>query len=214
MASRTEDYALIGDCETAALVARSGSIDWLCLPRFDSPACFAALLGTPEHGRWHLGPAAAAAPGRRRYRDGTLVLETEHETAEGAVVVTEAMLPRADHPTMVRLVEGRRGAVAMRMELVIRFDYGSLVPCVRRVGDDLLAVGGPNALRLTTPAPLRGVGLRTVCDFTVMAGQRVPFVLTWFPSHRPAPPRVDAADGIRRATEWWRQWSARCQYDG
>ena len=214
MASRIEDYALIGDCETAALVGRQGSIDWLCLPRFDSPACFAALLGTPDHGRWHLAPATESGAVRRRYRDGTLVLETEHETAEGAVVVTDAMLPRTGNAAVVRLVEGRRGRVPMRMELVVRFDYGSLVPWVRRVDDDLLAVGGPNAVRLTSTAPLRGAGLKTVADFTVAAGQCVPFVLTWFPSHQPAPARVDAADGVRRATEWWQDWSGRCRYDG
>src|SRR5215831_5710745 len=140
MSSRIEDYALIGDCETAALVSRDGSIDWLCFPRFDSPACFAALLGTPEHGRWLLAPVGPHRAIRRRYREGTLVLETEYETRDGAVTVIDFMPPRTAAPDVARLVEGRRGEVAMQMELVIRFDYGSSIPWVRRTDDGLSAV--------------------------------------------------------------------------
>src|SRR6266508_1873078 len=156
MPLRIEDYALLGNCETAALVGRDGSIDWLCLPRFDSPACFAALLGTPEHGRWRLAPAAAIRAVQRRYRDDTLVLETEYETDTGAVRVVDCMPPRTERPELVRLVEGTRGRVAMRMELAVRFDYGSLIPWVRRVEDGLSAVGGPDGLRRRTPVDLRG----------------------------------------------------------
>jgi GH15 family glucan-1,4-alpha-glucosidase len=152
MALRIEDYALIGDCETAALVGRDGSIDWLCAPRFDSPACLAALLGTPEHGRWLIAPAAPARAVRRRYRPGTLVLETEFETDEGVVALVDCMPVRADTPHLIRMVEGRRGAVPMRLELVLRLDYGSLVPWVRKAGDGIRAVGG-SAARTCTRSP-------------------------------------------------------------
>src|SRR6266852_806041 len=164
-----ENYALIGDCQTAALVGRDGSIDWLCLPRFDSPACFAALLGTPEHGRWLLAPAGGSRSVRRRYREGTLVLETEYETDSGAIVVVDCMSPRTDSPNIVRLVEGRRGQITMRMELIVRFDYGSVVPWVRRTEDGLSALGGPDGVRLRTPVDLRGEDFRTVADVTVVA---------------------------------------------
>ncbi|MGH7417863.1 MAG: trehalase-like domain-containing protein, partial [Candidatus Rokuibacteriota bacterium] len=183
MPLRIEDYALIGDCETAALVGRDGSIDWLCVPRFDSPACFAALLGTPEHGRWLLAPATPVRAVRRRYRPGTLVLETEFETDAGVAVLIDCMPVRAHTPHLIRVVEGKRGAVPMRLELVIRLDYGSLVPWVRRTEDGLQAVGGSNALRLRAPVPLRGEDFRTVAEFTVQEGQRVPFTLTWHPSY-------------------------------
>src|SRR5947209_15070926 len=170
MPSLIEDYALIGDCQTAALVARGGSIDWLCLPRFDSGACFAALLGTPEHGRWLIAPQGEVRAVRRRYRDGTLVLETEFETAEGVAAVIDCMPGREQHPRLVRLVEGRRGQVAMHMELIIRFDYGSVVPWVRRRDDGLGAVAGPDALVLRTPVDTHGENLTTVADFSVSAG--------------------------------------------
>jgi GH15 family glucan-1,4-alpha-glucosidase len=182
MTLRIEDYALIGDCETAALVGRDGSIDWPCVPRFDSPACFAALLGTPEHRRWLLAPASPVLAVRRQYRPGTLVLETEFETDAGVVVLIDCMPVRAHTPYLIRVVEGKRGAVPMRLELVIRLDYGSLVPWVRRTEDGLQAVGGSNALRLRAPVPLRGEAFRTVAEFTVHEGQRVPFTLTWHPS--------------------------------
>jgi GH15 family glucan-1,4-alpha-glucosidase len=214
MPSRIEDYALIGDCETAALVGRDGSIDWLCLPRFDSPACFAALLGGPEHGRWLLAPAGDVRRIRRRYREDTLVLETEYETEGGTVALIDCMPPRTTIPDVLRVVEGRRGQVAVRMELVIRFDYGSLTPWVRRTDDGLVAIGGSNAVRLRTPVVLRGEDFRTVARFTVSAGERVPFTLSWRPSHQPEPRPRDTEDGVRTTEAWWREWSSRCTYEG
>jgi GH15 family glucan-1,4-alpha-glucosidase len=212
MPLRIEDYALIGDCETAALVARDGSIDWLCVPRFDSPACFAALLGTPEHGRWLISPATTVVATRRRYRPGTLVLETEFETDTGVVVLVDCMPVRAHTPHLIRVLEGKRGDVPMRLELVIRLDYGSLVPWVRRSDDGLRAVGGSNGLRLHTPVPLRGEDFRTVAEFTVRAGEQVPFTLTWYPSHEPEPPAPDPEAAVRHTEAWWRDWSERCAY--
>jgi GH15 family glucan-1,4-alpha-glucosidase len=214
VASRIEDYALIGDCQTAGLLGRDGSMDWLCFPRFDSPACFAALLGTSEHGRWLLAPAGATRPARRRYRPDTLVVETEWESDTGIVTVVDCMPPRADVPEVVRLVEGRRGKVTMRMELVIRFDYGSIVPWVRRLPEGLSAIGGPDAALLRTSVETRGEDLSTVADFTVSAGEQVPFTLTWYPSHQPAPAPSDPAARIADAERWWRAWSSRCTYDG
>jgi GH15 family glucan-1,4-alpha-glucosidase len=212
--SRIEDYALLGDRETAALVARNGSIDWLCLPRFDSPACFAALLGSVEHGRWKLAPIGEPRAIRRHYRDGTLVLETEFETATGAVTVIDTMHSRGVASDLVRLVVGRRGTVAMRMHLVIRFDYGSIVPWVQRFEDGITAVAGPDLLVLRTPAPLRGKNMTTRADFVVAEGQQVPFVLSWSPSHLPIPDRVDAAAVIADTTASWQAWSAQCRYRG
>jgi GH15 family glucan-1,4-alpha-glucosidase len=214
MASRIEDYALIGDCLTAALVARDGSIDWLCFPRFDSGSCFTALLGTPEHGRWLLAPQAAPHAVRRRYRDGTLVLETDFETDDGAVTLIDCMPPRVDRPCLVRMVVGRRGRVAMRMELIIRYDYGSVVPWVRRTERGLRAIGGPNAMVVDTPVDLRGQNMTTVADFTVAAGQQVPFALTWYRSHEPTPGAVDPAETVRQTEAWWHEWSGRCTYQG
>lgn len=214
MPLRIEDYALIGDCETGALVGRDGSIDWLCVPRFDSPACFAALLGTPEHGRWLLAPAAPVRQVRRRYRPGTLVLETEFETDAGVVAVIDCMPTRERTPYLVRMVEGRQGTVPMRLELVIRLDYGSLVPWVRRRDDGIEAVGGSNALRLRTPVALQGKDFTTVAEFTVAAGECVPFTLTWFPSHEAEPPAPAAEAAIQETEAWWREWSGRCAYHG
>jgi GH15 family glucan-1,4-alpha-glucosidase len=215
MASRIEDYALIGDCETAALVARDGSIDWLCLPRFDAPACFAALLGTPEHGRWRIAPTAnRIAAIRRRYRPGTLVLETDYETDEGAVTLIDCMPIGAGTPTVVRIVEGKRGRVAMSLDLVVRLDYGSRVPWVRRTSDGIRAIGGASALRLRSPIALCGERFHTVADFTVAAGQRVPFTLAWSPSCGPEPPAVEATTAVETTARWWQDWSARCTYDG
>src|SRR5215213_2646090 len=192
MVSRIEDYALIGDCESAALVARDGSIDWWCVPRFDSPACFAALLGTPEHGRWSLAPrpaqgAAPVAAVRRRYRGHTLVLESEFETADGAVAVIDFLPLHEEGSALVRVVEGRRGRVAMQMDLRIRFDYGAIVPWVRKTPAGLVAVGGPDTVRLATPVETHGEGLSTVARFDVAAGQRIPFELAWYPSHEQPP---------------------------
>jgi len=212
--SRIEDYAILGDRDTAALVARNGSIDWLCVPRFDSPACFAALLGSPEHGRWKLAPAGESREIRRRYRDGTLVLETEFETATGAITLIDAVHARGVASDVVRLVVGRRGTVAMRMHLVIRFDYGSIVPWVQRFEAGLTAVAGPDLLVLRTPVPLRGRNFTTRADFTVAEGEQVPFVLSWSPSHLPIPDPVDAAAAIEDAARSWQDWSSQCRYRG
>jgi GH15 family glucan-1,4-alpha-glucosidase len=209
-----EDYALIGDCETAALVSRSGSIDWLCLPRFDSAACFASLLGTEEHGHWSIAPTEHVQRIRRRYRGDTLVLETEFETSEGTVALIDFMTPRSGDADLVRIVEGRRGRVHLRTELVIRFDYGSAVPWVRRTSDGISAVAGPDALHLATPVPLHGKNFRTVGEFTVQAGERVPFVLAHAPSHLPAPSCVDANAALAATESWWQSWAARASYDG
>jgi GH15 family glucan-1,4-alpha-glucosidase len=214
VASRIEDYALIGDCQTAALVGRDGSIDWLCFPRFDSGACFAALLGTVDHGRWLLAPAADVKAVRRRYRPGTLVLETEYEVEGGAVRIVDCMPPRTVNPDLVRQVVGVRGRVPMRMELVIRFDYGSIVPWVRQIERGIRAIAGPDTLLLRTTVPLRGEHLTTVADFEVAEGQEIGFDLTWYPSHEALPGEVDVAACIRSTTDWWEAWSARCRYRG
>src|SRR5512135_1447435 len=178
-----EDYALIGDCHTAALVGRDGSIDWLCLPRFDSGACFAALLGDTGHGRWLLAPSAEAQRTRRKYRDGTLILETEFETDEGAVRIIDCMPLSDERWDVLRIVEGLRGRVAMRMELVARFDYGSIVPWVRRPDHTLLLTAGPDTLELHTPVDVRGENMKTVAEFHVSKGERIPFSLNYRPSH-------------------------------
>jgi GH15 family glucan-1,4-alpha-glucosidase len=214
MPSRIEDYAVIGDCHTAGLVARDGSMDWLCLPRFDSGACFAALLGNEEHGRWLLAPAGKILRIQRRYRDGTLVLETDYETDDGTVTVIDCMPPRSKEPDVVRLVVGKRGRVRMRMELIVRFDYGSIVPWVRRNENGIRAVAGPDTLLLQTDVPVRGEGFRTQADFTVSEGERLPFVLIWHPSHGPAPSTIDAEKTIAHTERWWAEWSSRCAYEG
>jgi GH15 family glucan-1,4-alpha-glucosidase len=214
MPSRIEDYALIGDCETAALVARDGSIDWLCFPRFDKAACFAALLGTPEHGRWLLAPTDTIRAIRRRYREGTLVLETEYQTDSGVVAVIDCMPPRTISHDVVRMVEGRRGQVSMRMELVIRFDYGSIVPWVRHTERGIWAIAGPEAMHLRTDVPVYGEQFRTIAEFNVGEGQRIPFTLTWYPSHQSEPAERDPEQSIRETEQWWQAWSARCTYTG
>lgn len=214
MPARIEEYALIGDCETAALVARDGSIDWLCFPRFDSGACFAALLGTPEHGRWLLAPAGPIRTIRRRYRPGTLILETDYETDSGCVTLIDWMPLRTVVPDVMRIVEGRSGQVPMRMELVIRFDYGWIVPWVRHTARGIRAIAGPDTLYCRTDVELRGENLHTVANFTVSAGQRVPFTLTWSPTHRPEPGEREAEQSLRETEAWWREWSDRCTYQG
>ena len=213
-ATTIADYGLIGDTHTAALVGRDGSVDWLCLPRFDTGACFAALLGDGRHGRWRLTPTGNVLAVRRRYRSGTLVLETELQTAEGEVRVVDCMPPRVHHPQLVRVVEGLSGTVRMSMELVVRFDYGSIVPWVRRVDGDLRVVAGPDALTLRTPVTPEGRGLTTVADFVVEAGDRVPFVLSWHPGHEPPPAPLDAVRAVADTERWWRRWSGRGSYDG
>jgi GH15 family glucan-1,4-alpha-glucosidase len=214
MPSRIEDYALIGDCYTAALVGRDGSIDWLCLPRFDSGACFAALLGSPEHGRWKLAPEEEVHTTRRRYRDNTLILETEHETASGAVTVVDCMPVRTRAPDLVRVVEGKRGQVRMKLELLIRFDYGSIVPWVHRLDGGLAAIGGPDRLLLRTAVPIRNENFRTTAEFTVSAGERVAFTLTWHPSYEETPPLADTGGAIAETERWWRHWADHCTYRG
>jgi GH15 family glucan-1,4-alpha-glucosidase len=214
MASRIEDYALIGDCQTAGLVALDGSIDWLCFPRFDSGACFAALLGTPEHGRWVVAPTEPVRRVTRSYRGDTLVLDTTFETDSGAVTLTDCMPIRTGQPDLVRLVRGVRGKVRMRTELVIRFDYGSITPWVKRESGGLCAVGGPDTIHVRTPVQLRGEGWTTVGEFEVTEGDQVPFVLTWHPSHDAAPPPIEAARAIEATVSWWRAWSAGCTYEG
>jgi GH15 family glucan-1,4-alpha-glucosidase len=207
VALRIEDYALIGDTQTAALVGRDGSIDWLCLPRFDSGACFAALLGAPQHGRWLLAPAGPVTSQSWRYRPDTLVLEHDFETAAGAVRIIDFMPPRETKPDIVRIVEGLTGEVRMTMELIIRFDYGLEIPWVRRDDHMLRAIAGPNALVLRTPVETVGKGMTTVADFTVGEGQRLPFVLTWFASHEAAPRPVDPEQALVDTAGYWAAWS-------
>ncbi|NUU30737.1 glycoside hydrolase family 15 protein [Arthrobacter sp. C9C5] len=212
--ARIEDYAMVGDLHTAALISTEGSIDWLCLPRFDSPACFNALLDSPKAGRWLLAPASGGECTRRRYRKNTLILETEWETEDGKVKVIDFMSPRDGAADIVRIVVGVRGTVRMRGELALRFDYGHIVPWVRHDEHGIHAVAGPDAAYLVTEAPLRGEHMQTASDFTVKAGQRIPFVLTWAPSHLGRPRRVDP-EGVLEATEsFWQQWSAKCRATG
>jgi GH15 family glucan-1,4-alpha-glucosidase len=214
MALPIEDYALIGDCETAALVGRDGSIDWLCWPRFDSDACFAALLGTSEHGRWLVAPTASELRTTRSYRGDTLILETRFETSEGAVLLVDFMPPRQGNSAIVRLVRGEQGEITMRTELIIRFGYGGLVPWVHRQADhSLRAVGGPDQVVLRPPAVLRGHDLKTVGTFTLRAGETVPFILTYGPSHL-VPPQPLNPDTAEADTErFWSQWAARARIE-
>ena len=211
-----EDYALIGDCTTAALVGRNGSIDWLCWPRFDSGACFAALLGNEEHGRFLLAPKSQNGPATRRYRDGSLVLETTFDTPDGEVVVVDFMVPESPNSCVVRIVQGRRGAVPMRMELSLRFDYGASVPWVtkRQGGNGIVAIAGPEMVVLRTDVALRGEAMQTVADFTVEEGDTVSFVLTHSASHLPRPLSIDADDALYRTEQFWTAWSDRMAYDG
>jgi len=215
MSTPLEDYALIGDCETAALVSRHGSIDWLCWPRFDSGACFAALVGTPEHGRWLITAAQPDARISREYRPNTLILETHFETSSGKATVVDFMPPRGRNSDVVRMVCGDRGAGTMTTELVLRFDYGRAIPWVQRLSPTTLrAVSGPDMVILHTPVPLRGVDLTTVGEFTVEAGQCIPFVLTHGPSHLPAPDAIDAGHSLATTERFWRQWCERREPDG
>ncbi|WP_329283430.1 glycoside hydrolase family 15 protein [Streptomyces sp. NBC_01451] len=213
---RIEDYALVGDHQTAALVGMNGSVDWLCLPRFDSAASFAALLGDERNGHWRIAPEGADRCTRRSYRPGTLVLDTEWETDEGAVRVTDLMPQRHRAPDLVRIVEGVRGEVTVRSTLRLRFDYGSVVPWMRRVNGHRVAVAGPDSVWLRTDEGVRtwGRDFTTYSEFTVAEGERVAFVLTWHPSHEPHPPFVDPYEALDTAVSDWRDWSARCTYDG
>ena len=211
---RIEDYALIGDLQTAALVGRTGSIDWCCFPRFDSGACFAALLGDPNNGRWLVAPKTDVERTTRRYRHDTLILESVHTTAEGAIRVIDFMPPRGEAPDIVRIVEGLDGRVPMRSELVIRFDYGRTVPWVRRVDHARVAVAGPDALCFRTEIDVRGEDMRTVAEFELAAGERVPFVLTWFPSHREIPDAIDAEHALSDTEDYWLDWAGKCGHYG
>lgn len=211
---RIEDYALIGDTHTAALVGRDGSIDWACLPRFDSPACFAKLLGNQENGYWRIAPAGAVTATRRRYRGDTLVLETEHDTAAGTVRVIDCMPVRERYPEVVRLIEGVRGRVAMRMDLVVRYDYGSVVPWVRNLDGRLSIVAGPDSLCLWSPIETRGEDLTTVAEFSISEGQVATFVLTWHPSHLPAPRPSDSRFVVAETERYWTAWAQRCTNHG
>jgi GH15 family glucan-1,4-alpha-glucosidase len=213
-----EDYAVIGDTETAALVSRDGSIDWLCLPRFDSGACLSSLLGDEDNGLWRIAPAGGPKAVRRQYRPGTLVLETEMKADGGTIRIIDFMPIRGsggrNNADVVRIVEGLDGTVPMRMDLTIRFDYGHLVPWVTRLDGRLQAVGGPDALTLATPVEHRGADLSTVAEFTVSKGDSVPFVLTWHPSHRPPPDEVDVEQAVEDTEKWWREWTDANTYDG
>jgi GH15 family glucan-1,4-alpha-glucosidase len=210
MTLRIEDYALIGDCKTAALVGRDGSIDWLCWPRFDSPACFAALLGTADHGRWVVEPVRPVLAASRRYRPGTLVLETEFQTQTGSAAII-GFMPPGDGGYLVRIVAGRSGRVELRTELVVRFNYGASVPWVSRLEDGAInAIAGPERLVLRTPAELYGEDLKTVGEFTLEAGQAVPFVLSFGSSSQPPPATIDAFEALESTETSWRQWSDRC----
>ncbi|WP_017198866.1 glycoside hydrolase family 15 protein [Arthrobacter sp. M2012083] len=215
--ARIEDYAIIGDLNTAALVGRSGSIDWMCLPRFDSPACFAALLHTPDAGRWLLAPAGTPDGGdctRRQYREDTLILETEWDVDGGSVRVIDFMPVRDDAVDLVRIVEGVSGEVTMQMELVLRFDYGRVIPWVRHGDHGISAVAGPDSAYLTTPAPLVGRNKTTVSEFTVRAGERVPFVLRWAPSHEREPRRINPLHALEATESFWLEWIGRSEMTG
>lgn len=214
MALRIEDYALIGDTQTAALVGMDGSIDWLCLPRFDSAACFAALLGTADNGRWRLAPAGAQRATRRRYVENTLVLETEWETATGVVKVTDFMPPRTDAPDVMRLVEGISGNVEMEMELELRFDYGRLVPWARKLAGDTFFVSGPDQVCLRSDVEVHGEGLTTVARFTVGAGEARSFVISWNRSYEPPHVPAHVGGALGTTLDWWRAWASKLRYEG
>ena len=214
MPSPIEDYALIGDCETAALVGRDGSVDWLCWPRFDSDACFSALLGSPEHGRWLIAAADEGARITRRYRGDTLILETRFETDEGAALVIDFMPPRSGHSNLVRIVVGERGRIAMRTELVVRFGYGALTPWVSRQGGGALrAIGGPDQVALHTPVDIHGENKKSVGDFTVSAGETIPFTLVYAPSHLAPPEPIEPQAALEATEAFWREWSGRARIE-
>ena len=215
MPSRIEDYGLIGDCETAALVGRDGSIDWLCWPAFDSDACFASLLGTHRHGRWLIAPAEEVTKSSRRYWDNTLILETRFETANGVVALIDFMPPRGKASDVVRLVRGVTGKVKLQMQLVIRFGFGADIPWVKRTGDGaLLAICGQDMTVLRTPVETRGEDLTTVAGFEVSEGETIPFVLTYGPSHLPLPEPINPAQALQDTEDFWSEWCSHCTYDG
>ncbi|WP_200345616.1 trehalase-like domain-containing protein [Halochromatium glycolicum] len=214
MAPPIEDYALIGNTRSAALVGRDGSIDWLCLPRFDSPACLCSLLDGPDQGRWLLAPTGEARRTRRRYRAGTLVLDTEIETATGRVLITDCMPQWQGRSDVVRVVKGLQGSVPMEMKLTIRFDYGTVIPWVQSNDGGIIATAGPDSLELRTQLPLKGEGYQTFCGFEVGAGQVASFVLTHFPSEQCPPLPIDPLAACDMTEGWWRDWSRRSTYRG
>ena len=221
MAGRIEDYAIVGDMQSAALVGADGSVDWLCLPRFDSEACFAALLGNTDHGHWLIAPAdqlegAGRATASRRYAGDTLILQTRWETAAGVAEVTDFMPPREDGepPVLIRLVEGVSGTVDMGVRLTLRFGYGSIVPWVTKTRSGIRATAGPDSVWLRTPVNLTGRGLAHTATFGVTAGETVPFVLTYVPSHQGEPPRLDASRPLAETRKFWDEWVSRCTYQG
>jgi GH15 family glucan-1,4-alpha-glucosidase len=214
MAARIEDYALIGDCETAALVDRNGSIDWLCWPDFSSEACFAALLGTEENGYWKIAPGEGEWTTTRRYRAHTLILETTFNHPDGSFRLTDFMPVRQRHSHVVRIVQGIRGKVAVRMELALRFDYGRTVPWVTHISDGIRAVAGPNLAVLHASVPMHGENLKTVAEFTVTRGDRVSFSLTYGRSFKPNPRKIDTAQALKSAQQRWRLWAGRLKYKG
>ncbi len=216
MSLRIEDYALIGNCVTSALVGRNGSIDWLPLPRFDSPACFAALLGERGNGRWLIAPNHDALRVERRYRPDTMILETRFHAGDNCVVLTDFMTVPAKHETVeiVRLLHAERGSMRMRMEAIFRLDYGKVIPWVRRRDGGINAIAGPDALALRTPVPLEGRDMTTVAEFTLHEGETVPFVLTWYRSHRREPKPVDAVAELDQTETWWRRWARRNETQG
>jgi len=216
MPMKIEDYALIGDCQTAALVARNGSIDWLCWPRFDSAACFAALLGGAENGHWGIAPAGPVTRTRRCYRRDTLILETEFETEQGAAKLIDFMPVRNGQADLVRIVTGLRGRVTMDMELVLRFDYGNAVPWVTRMpdGKGIRAIAGPCMAVLRSPVRLKGRDLTTVAKFEIKAGEELPFVLSYAPSHLGTPEKISAADALGETERFWREWAGRSNISG
>jgi GH15 family glucan-1,4-alpha-glucosidase len=211
---RLEDYAIVADTQTLALIGGDGSIDWLCFPRFDSQACFASLLGRRDQGRWQVGPRGPVRSCRRKYRGDTMVLETELDTEDGTIRLIDFMPIRGVQPDLVRIVEGLRGRVPMHLELIIRFDYGSVVPWVRHEEGRLHAIAGPNGLVVASSVPLRGENMTTVADFVVERGDRVSFAMTWHPSHEPVPASPDPDQTLSETESWWREWIGRCQDSG
>ena len=212
--AKIEDYGFLSDTQTGALVSREGCVDWLCLPRFDSAACFASLIGEKKNGHWLFRPAEEIEKLKRRYRGDTLIIETEIETKSGAVRLIDFMPPRGENPDIIRIVEGLRGEVPMQMELIIRFDYGLIIPWVRKAHDGLEAIAGPDALILRTPIETCGKDMTTVAEFTVKEGERIPFVLTWFASHQEPPRAIHAEHALRDTEKFWNKWSGRCCYRG
>ncbi|MEZ5565684.1 MAG: glycoside hydrolase family 15 protein [Gammaproteobacteria bacterium] len=209
-----EDYALLGDMRSAALVDRQGSIDWLCVPRFDSPACFAALLGRAEHGHWLMRPAADIVSTSRRYRGDTLILESDLHVSGGAIRIIDFMATGTPGLQVVRIVEGLDGEVPLWMQLVVRFDYGSIIPWARRDGNDLYFIAGPDSLLLRTPVEVSGEGYTSVAEFSVKKGERIPFVLSYYASHETAGPPLNAELLLEETEKGWLEWSAKCTYKG